>query len=63
MIDVTTTIYCETCQTLQDAVVYREFSSDPNGEIPPRGEKRKSPPSSSGTGSSSAPAAAKLYWA
>lgn len=44
MIDVTTTIYCETCQTLQDAVVFREFSSAPNREIPPRCEKRKRHP-------------------
>ena len=40
----TTTIYCETCQTLQDAVVVKELYVIPLKEIAPRCEKRKSHP-------------------
>jgi acetone carboxylase gamma subunit len=42
MMDATTTIYCETCQTLQDAVVVKELYAIPPKEIAPRCEKRKS---------------------
>lgn len=43
MISVTTTIYCLTCQTLQDAVIEEMFEPVPR-EIEPRCEKRKSHP-------------------
>lgn len=40
----TTTIYCLTCQTLQDAVVAEELYAIPLKEIAPRCQKRKSHP-------------------
>ena len=40
----TTTIYCETCQTLQDAWVAEELPGATSHEIEPRCEKRKSHP-------------------
>lgn len=42
MMTATTTIYCETCQTLQDAVVAEELDSDPPKETAPRCKRRKS---------------------
>lgn len=44
MIAATTTIYCETCQTLQDALMAEELYANPPKEIAPRCEKRKSHP-------------------
>jgi hypothetical protein len=44
MIEATTTIYCETCETLQDATVVDQLFADPPREVAPRCEKRKSHP-------------------
>lgn len=44
MVAATTTIYCETCQTLQDAVVVKERYAIPVKEIEPRCRRQKSHP-------------------
>ncbi len=41
MLAVTTTIYCVTCETLQDAAVAEDVLAEPHVRTEPRCEKRK----------------------